>query len=162
MASTTHKCGWKHCKHPSSEIPSGEGVQIGNRWYHEDCGAKSVGILEIKDYYYEHIDKAVVMKQLVAAINSVVINKEVDPKFVLFALKYAIKNNIPVRSPYGIHYLVTNHKIKDAWQRYKAKMTAVAISRKPVEQKVEFVPPQINTDLKYEENKIGFGTIFQL
>lgn len=117
-----HKCAWANCNHPSRDLNLWEGVQIGNRYYHEDCAHKAKGMIEIRNYYYENIDKAVVMKQLVAAIKNLILVKDVDPDFVVFTLKYAVKNQIPVKSPYSMAYFVTDAKFKDAWERYKYRL----------------------------------------
>lgn len=160
MAEKTYKCGWKHCRHPSPEIPSGEGVLLGKRWFHEDCAHDSETIQKIKELFYEQIDRAVVMKQLGSAVNNIVFGKGVAPDLVLFALKYAIKNNMPVRSPYSLHYLVTNYRVKEAWATYQKRLKAAEQAKKNAENKAEFTAPTIETAPKYEQNSLGFGSIF--
>lgn len=153
----TFRCGWKYCKHEPSDNSVGSAVRKGNRYYHADCARQSDGMVAIRDFYYEHVSKTVVMKQLTAAIRSVVIDKEVDVDFALFALKYAVKNNMPIRSPYSLHYLVDNARVQDGWRRYQIRqkrleansnLTAPPPDAKPVEYQ------------SYEETSHGFGSIF--
>ena len=151
------KCGWKYCKHEPTELSVGSGVRIGNRWYHEDCAKKRNAMIEIRDYYYEHVDKTVVMKQLVNVIKKIIVDKEVDPDFALFALKYAVKNNLIIRSPYILHYFVTDFKIKEAYNRYLARL-------KTNEKRNDGCCSDIQaTDesVVFEPTERGFGSIFK-
>ena len=115
-----YKCRYKHCQHESYEISQDEAVRIGTRYFHKDCAETYQNIEEIKRLYYEKISNTVVMAQLVKAVNSVVFDKHVDSAFVLFALKYAINTKHQIKSPYTLHYLVDNYKIKDAWEKKKS------------------------------------------
>lgn len=159
MAEKVFKCAFKHCQHESCDIPQGEAVKVGNRYMHKDCAEKSEYIQKTKDLYYEKVSKTVVMKQLVNVLNGLVINKNIDPKFMYFALDYAISNKIPIRSPYGLHYLIDNNRVKEAWKKKKA--TEIA---RQIREEVEITEPTVqttNNSFKYSVDKaVGFGGIF--
>lgn len=152
-------CGWKHCDHESPEISSGDEFKLGNKWYHKDCAKRAKGIQDIKAYYYENIDRAVVMKLLGSAANNIVVNKGVDPNYVLFALKYAVKNDIPINSPYTIHYLIGNYKIKDAWKRYQKRLKAIQVAKQTSDIQVQ--KKEVTENNKYQKNSVSFGDIFK-
>ena len=153
-------CSWKHCQHDSPEISGESAVQMSGRWYHADCAEISKGICAAKDYYYENISKTVVMNQLVAVLVNIVVTKKVSPEYVLFAMKYAVKNKMTLRSPYGLHYLVENWKVKEAWEKVQKRKQAAAIHKQMAEQKVSFSAPKADNSGKYDQTKTGFGSIF--
>ena len=129
-----YQCPWPDCKHPSREILPGEGVKVGKRWFHTDCAHQKQGMIAIRDYYYENINKMVVMKLLVHTIKNVVLVKGIDPDYVLFTLKYAVKNNIPCKSPLSMHYFVGSPRFQDAWERYKRKGPSVKTRQERIEE----------------------------
>ena len=156
MAEKTYKCGFKHCKH-GGEISHNEAVKIGSRYMHEDCARTSDNITKIRDTYYEKISNTVVVKQLVSVINSLVITKNVDSEYLLFALNYALANKIPIKSPYGLHYIVDNQRIKDAWNKKKSQEI---VAKMKVEAEHEVAPTeQVNFKYIATENN-GFNDIF--
>lgn len=111
------KCRYSHCEHSSRELPREEAVQIGKTFMHKDCAKKSQLIIDIRDFYYEHISNTVVMKNLVAVINNIVFKKHVDPEYLLYVLHYANDNRLEIKSPYSLHYLIDNARIKKSWNK---------------------------------------------
>ena len=79
--------------------------------------------------------------------------------YLYFALDYAISNKIPIRSPYGLHYLIDNATVKKAWEKKKA----TEIARK-IREEVESTEPEmpiVHNSFNYSvERNIGFGGIF--
>lgn len=118
MAETkTYKCGFRHCQHESCETSQDEAVKIKNRYYHEDCAKIYSNIEEIKALYYEKISNTVVMPQLVNVINNIIFKKKVDSDYFLFAVKYAINTKRKINYPQGLHYIIDDYRIKDAWKK---------------------------------------------
>lgn len=159
MADKVYKCAFKHCQHKPCEVPQGEAVKVGNRYMHKDCAEKSEYIQKTRDLYFEKVSNTVVMKQLVNVLNNLVIKKNVDPKFLYFAVDFAISNKIPIKSPYSLHYLVDNNRIKEMWNKKKAAEVANQIR----EEAENFEPAHqiMNNSFKYSINKdTGFGGIF--
>lgn len=150
------KCGFKHCKH-ESDVPQNEAVKVGTRYMHKDCFEISENIAKIRDTYYEKVSKTVVVKQLVSVINSLVITKKIDSAYVLFALNYALSTNIPIKSPYGLHYLVDNQRIKEVWNKKKSQEI---VAKMKEEAELGSTKPE-QAVFKYiaTENK-GFDSIF--
>lgn len=162
MKEKLHTCGWKYCKHtPSEPQPESELVKVGKAWFHPDCAQIRKAMTDIKDLYYEQVDKAVVMKQLVSVIKNILIVKEIPPDFAMFALQYAIKNHIPIRSPYSLHYLVSDYKIRKEWERIQAQKKIHAAKEHRKLHTVTFLSPEEDpSNEKYTNEKHGFGSIF--
>lgn len=153
----TYKCAFKHCKHDDKDISQNEAVKVGNRYMHEDCANISENITHIRDLYYEKISNTVVVKQLVSVINSLVFTKNIDSEYLLFALNHAITNKTPIKSPYGLHYLVDNSRIKEAW---KKKQSTVIKQQIESEEIAYEEPKQTSFNFTVEKN-MGFGGIFK-
>ena len=155
----TFKCAFKHCQHESCEVPQDSAVKVGNRYMHKDCARISQDIENIKSTYYEKISNTVVMKRLGSVVNNIIFSKNINSEYLLFALNHAIKAKIPVKSPYGLHYLIDNQRIKDIWNKKKSKEIADEI-RNEAEQ--ESTTKTVNSSFNYSSNNdIGFGGIFK-
>lgn len=158
MGNKVFKCAYKHCKHESCDIPQDDAVSVGNRYMHKDCAQKREYIQKTRDLYYEKVSSTVVMKQLVNVLNTLVNNKNVDPVFLYFALDFAISNKFPMNSPYSLHYIVDNKRIKAAWKKKKAGEIANQIKEEATNAEVI---PNRGTSFKYTSNiEKGFGGIF--
>lgn len=157
MTDKTYKCAFKHCNHDDENVPQNEAVKIGNRYMHEDCAKISENITKIRDIYYEKVSNTVVVKQLVSVINSLVFTKKIDSEYLLFALNYAIANKTPIKSPYGLHYLVDNNRIKDAWKKKQSSLIKKQIDNEEI---VCEEPKQTSFNFTVEKNT-GFGGIFK-
>lgn len=159
MPDKIYKCAFKHCKHESCEIPQDEAVKVGNRYMHSDCANISENIAKVRDFYYENISKTVVMKQLVGVINNLVFTKDIDSEYLLFALTHSVSAKIPIKSPYGLHYLVDNQRIKDLYKKKKAIEIANEIKKAADSAEME---PVKSTGFNYSSsNKVGFGGILK-
>lgn len=112
-----YKCGFRHCQHESCEVSQDEAVKIKNRYYHEDCAKIYSNIEEIKTLYYEKISNTVVIPHLMSVINNIIFKKKVDSDFFLFAVKYAINTKRKINYPQGLHYVIDDYRIKDAWKK---------------------------------------------
>lgn len=113
----TYKCSFRHCQHESCEVMQDEAVKLKNRYYHEDCAKIYKNIEEIKTLYYEKISNTVVMPQLINVINNIIFNKKVDSDYFLFAIKYAINIKRKINYPQGLHYIIDDYRIKEAWKK---------------------------------------------
>ena len=118
MAKTKYyKCGFRHCQHESCEVSQDEAVRVGTRYYHEDCAQIYKNIEEIKQLYYTKISNTVVMPQLISVVNNIIFKKHVDSNYLLFALKYAVNTKRKINYPQGLHYLIDDYRIKEAWNK---------------------------------------------
>lgn len=52
-------------------------------------------------------------------INDIIYGKNVDSEYFLFAVKFAINNKVKINSPMGLHYIIDNKQIKDAYKKLK-------------------------------------------
>lgn len=111
---------------------------------------------EVKRLYFENISDTVVPALLVKTIQNIVIGKGVDSEYLLFAMKYVIACKIPLNSPYGLHYIIDNYKIKQAWQGVKAKEEKL----KAIEEAKKVVQKEEITFTFVNKKKEGFESIF--
>lgn len=108
------KCQYSHCKHHTKIIlPKKEKyVEENGRYYHEDCKHEKDTIYEIKDYWYNHIDKNVVFAKLTRIVNRLIYDESYDCDYVLWALKKKAKY---LNFPPGLVYAVNDKKLKEEW-----------------------------------------------
>lgn len=121
MGKNTVKCHYTHCKHEDINIPKEEAVKDGGNYYHADCLEERMTLREIENFYIQNFEEDPVMSLLRKTINRIVFDQGMDPKYVLFSLGYAKKNNIPLRHPAGIYYIVNDHEIINEWKRITAQ-----------------------------------------
>ena len=125
----------------------------------KDSADESVTLQSIRDLYRSRISSTVVFSQLNAVINDIVFKKNINAHFLLFALRYAVDNNIPIRSPYGLHYIVDNYRIKEAWKGKISSETAFRIRREI--ENTSNVPPSDHTFRYTQSPQTGFSDIFK-
>lgn len=115
----TYKCKYKHCLCPDVELTKENGVRPNGStgYYHPKCWHTKQTILLIIDYYSKHIDHAVIAKQLNAIINNIVFEKNTDADYLMFALQYAHKHKLNIKSPAYLHYLATDKKLLDMYYK---------------------------------------------
>ena len=135
MAKTKiYKCGFRHCQHESCDVSQDEAVRIGSRYFHEDCAKTYHNIEAIKQLYYEKVSNTVVMPQLINVVNNILFKKHIDSDYLLFALQYAINTKRTINYPQGLHYIIDDYRIKEAWKKQqlnavkKAKFEATPTS----------------------------------
>jgi hypothetical protein len=109
------KCGYNKCLF-NGEVEKEKAVKQNNRYFHPECFKQMQEKSEIRKLYLEKINPAEVCKVLNSTINNIVHVKKVNSEYLLFALKYAIKNNIQIHAPMGLHYIINNYKIKKAYE----------------------------------------------
>ena len=160
MKEKTYKCSYKYCKHELGDIPPGSAVKSGKRHMHPDCASESETVANIRNYYYENISNTVVMKNLVSVINNIVHTKGVEAEYLMFALKYAVKNRMPIKSPYGLHYLIDNSRIKAEWKKRQAANIEVEALKVAEEMAVE-IKQTLNTFTYNPNQNKGFGGILK-
>ena len=152
-----YKCAYTNCR-CDEELTSENAVKYGNRYYHAVCFENKTAINEITQYYVDNVCSTVVMAQLGKAVKDIIFKKNVEPRFLLFAIKYAVKNKIPIRSPFSLHYLINYDNIKEAFKKQEASKI-VANMREEL--------PQIDTANNdgaafnfTNDNHSGFGGVF--
>lgn len=135
-----YKCGFRHCQHESCEVSQDEAVKVKNRYFHKDCAEIYNNIEEIKSLYYEKISNTVVMPQLISVINNIIFKKNVDSKYLLFAVKYAINTKKKINYPQGLHYIIDDYQIKNAWEKKQTQtISQIKFEAKPTNETVFIV-----------------------
>lgn len=137
------KCGYKYCKF-DGEVSKKEGVKYKNRWHHKECAEERKNKEKIRKIYLEKIDKYANKAQLNKAIKQIIHDKKQNSSFVLFALNYAIENNIKLNNPFGLHWII---KDKNIIKTYKEKILK--------KQEYEIINKILNQDEK------GYETSFK-
>lgn len=123
------KCRYAHCKHESAMIKRDEAVKSGNAFYHQDCYEEKQALHEIERYYIDNFELQPIVAQLRKTINNIIFTKHCDPEFLLFAMRYAKINHVPVKHPAGLYYLIKDDKIVEEWDHYQARKALKEISR---------------------------------
>jgi uncharacterized membrane-anchored protein len=95
----------------------------------------------------------------VNVINNIVFKKGVDPEYLYFALNYTIMKNITIKSPYGLHYIIDNKRIKDLWKDRKSYEASKKVEEQA--EKASFEPIAVKNSFSYKaSSETGFGRIF--
>ena len=131
-------------------------MKSGNRYFHPDCLKKRDDMETVKKLYFENISDTVVPAQLVKTSQNIVIGKNVDSEYLVFAMRYVIANKIQLNSPYGLHYIIDNYKIKQAWKDRKAKE-----EQKKVQEEIQKLDKKEEITFTFvNKKKEGFESIF--
>lgn len=155
------KCANTHCKHESRELPRDSATRVGKRYMHGDCAIKNTYVQKVRDLYYEEVSDTVVIKNLVATINNIVYKKNVDAEYLYFALSHAIVAKIPIKSPYSLHYLVDNDRIKKLWEKKKSEKIMAEMSKEEEDPDLISGTIQKSTFKYSNSNNTGFGNILK-
>lgn len=147
MSKAPAKCNYSKCIYKTKDIAP-EDLYIDentNRRYHKRCFQYKMLIDEIATYYYENVSRTVVYGALVNTIKNIVFKKRVEPEFLLYALQYTVeKGNMP-KSPFFLHYLVDDGRIKKAYQStHPSKKIQIDLDNISVaeEQQFEYKPKE--------------------
>ena len=111
-----YKCRYSKCFYSTRDIMPEDDCLINKTHYHQKCYEYKTKISAIADFYYNNVSKTVVYSQLVNTINNIVYKKIVSPDYLLFALKYAVKNGFKIKSPFYLHYLIDRDDVKRAYE----------------------------------------------
>ena len=77
-----------------------------------------------------------VYSQLQAVIKNIVFTKKVSSEFLLFGLRYYVKNKLNLNYPQGLYYVIQNKDVKAAYAKMKAepaKKAAIDLSEPSTE-----------------------------
>ena len=152
--SDTVKCKFSKCKHDTRELSREDAIKSGNAYYHEDCYKTKEEIAEIIDLFTKNINPNPVYTQLQKVIKDIVFTKGLGSEFLLFGLRYYIDHSIPLNYPQGLHYVVQNKRVIEAYNKAKIKAATQG-------HKVEITE---NTDSSFThvpEKVKGFGDIIK-
>lgn len=156
MAKTdTRKCRYTNCFHENKDIDltSDKYIKDGSFYYHEDCYKVKQDIQQIKTLWHDHIDGMVVYSQLMRILNQLIFHDKVSSDYLVFAVKYAINHDdIKLRYPPGIRYVIGNQKVKDA---YTKSLTKTISNTTFVAHEDESTAPKFS----FNRKPTGFGSI---
>lgn len=152
-----YKCNFKHCDCDETLTDENREVLSGKS-YHKKCLQTKNDIIEIRDYYISNVSNTVVVGMLVKTINNIIFDKKVDSQFLKFALEYAVFNNISIKSPFSLHYLIDNSRIKTAWTKEQTKENEIKKSTEIIDD-FDFETNVISTSI--EATQGGFGDILK-
>ena len=117
-------CRYPKCSklHETTELLREEAVKVGSKsYYHPDCYHIMRTVDQIKDIFYREIDHTLTGKQigqLVSIVNNLVFSKNIDVDYILFSIKYFVKNKPgALKYPGGVAYIVQDKDVKDAWKK---------------------------------------------
>ena len=134
------KCRYKNCRHDGVINDGDEIVMSGKVYYHKDCFEEKTKIEEIIHLFSTEVNKDVIFSQLRKVVNNLVCNKNIEPDFILFGIKYYLNNHIPLTYPAGLYYVITSRDVNKAWKTKLAK---------------EYKPDKV--EIKEEEHKFTYN-----
>lgn len=120
MKDKTYKCAYKQCK-LGGNVSKDIAVKKGNRYYHRECLNELHNKEQIRKLFLEHINSTEVISLLNRTINNIIDVKKVPSDFLLFALKYVIKNKLSLNHATGMYYIINNNNIKKEYMKQKAR-----------------------------------------
>lgn len=136
------KCGYKQCK-LGNEVDKDIAVKKGNRYYHKECLQEINNKEEIRKLFLEKVNPQEVITSLNGVIKKLVNDKGISSEFLLFALRYVIKNKVQLNHAPGLFYIVNNEKIKQAYQKEKVNQMTKDIKNSVID--------------NYDKNEIKFN-----
>ena len=114
MANTV-KCRYAHCRHPDDMRPPDQMVKDpsakGTMYYHAECLEEKNKIAEIRYYYKTNIDFHVGMAFLNKMINEAVIERNIPPDDILFALKFYKRTGRTINSPASLLFITKSKAV---------------------------------------------------
>lgn len=111
-----YKCWYKNCYKGKVSERDNDFCKIGNKRYHKKCYQDQEDLKKCRELYVEHINPAVVFAQLNKAINTLVLDKKIEPNYLVFVIEYIVDNKLDINAPYGLYYRVNDYKIKEAYE----------------------------------------------
>lgn len=114
-------CGYTHCLHPNEKATESEMVLVGKKRFHKDCAEIREYIEEMKTLYFDNIDDKANYVEVISVLNNIIFKKGVDPRYMIFAIKYIIKKKARLKSPYSLHYLPTNKIIVNLYNKERGE-----------------------------------------
>ena len=149
------RCSYQFCIHKTKELDISEAAKKGDKFYHKDCLQTQDQIKEIINLFVEYINPNPVFSQLQSVIKNIVFYKGMGSNYLLFGLKYYIKNKIPLNYPQGLYYVVQNKDVRKAYKQ-------VLVQQEKQEHKVEIKEEGKTTHFTYvPAKKKSITDIFQ-
>lgn len=115
----TVKCAYKHCRYEDKNVLQKDSIKIKTRYYHKECYEDIKNIDEIIRLFKEYVNPNVVYTVLRKVVNTIVYDKKIESEFLLFGLKYYIKNKIPLNYPQGLYYVIQNKNVSKCFEEKK-------------------------------------------
>jgi hypothetical protein len=151
-----YKCGYNQCK-LGKEVTKDIAIKHGVKYYHKECLKEALNKNEIRKLFFEYINPTEVATVLNRTINNIIDIKNVSSDFLLYALKYVIKNKLILNHAGGLYYIINNDKIKESYNKELIKSKVEGIKK-------EAVNTDYSNETQYkfnQEQQNGWGNILQ-
>lgn len=106
-----YKCQFRHCSHPDDLMSKEDAVLIGTKRYHTDCAQVHETIERAKRIFFDNILPDSDYIQTVGVINNLIFKKNYSADYIEFMLQWLALRGAKVKSPYTLHYTVSNNLI---------------------------------------------------
>ena len=154
-----YKCPYKQCKF-NNEVSEDIAIKHKGRYYHKECLKESQEKKEIKELFLENINEYEVIPKLVRTINNIIHNKNVSSEYLLYALKYVIKNKKPLNYAGGLYYIIGNKDIQKSYKKEKADKIARKVKQEIDKvENIQDIDFNKDIDIKTNINKPDFINI---
>lgn len=121
MPDREYVCAYKFCLHHGQKVKSSESVVVGKKHYHWDCAATKQEIEEIRNVYFERIDKNASFPVLSKVLNDLIFKYQLEIDFVKFAVNYYADYGTKIKSPFTLLYLRNNDFMRRKWNKSKGR-----------------------------------------
>ena len=112
-------CAYKYCLHGKEKVKESEAVVIKNKYYHWDCAATKQEIEELRNTYFERIDRDASFPILSKILNDLVFKYNLEIDYIRYALNYYAEYKVKVKSPFSLLYLRNNDYMRKRWKYSK-------------------------------------------
>lgn len=112
-------CAYKYCLHGKEKVKESEAVVIKNKYYHWDCATTKQEIEELRNTYFERIDRDASFPILSKILNDLVFKYDLEIDYIRYALNYYAEYKVKVKSPFTLLYLRNNDFMKKRWKYSK-------------------------------------------
>lgn len=145
MAKSTVKCKYSCCCH-GGVVEKDVAVKDGNSYYHEDCFKEKNNKTQIIDIYCKRYNSNEPMTKIRKAINTLI--EKNDSEYVLYALCQYVRQKKPLRSVYGISYILSNEEYVNGYKKLKANEKC-----KSFKSDIEIIENEENNNIQYIQKK---------
>ena len=119
MPDKEYVCAYKYCLHHGEKVKASESVVIKKKHYHWDCAATKQEIEELRNTYFERIDRDASFPVLSKVLNDLVFKYDLEIDYIRYALNYYAEYKVKVKSPFSLLYLRNNDYMRKRWKYSK-------------------------------------------
>lgn len=122
----TRKCQYSHCKEGGT-VNLSEAVFEKGKYYHFQCYEKKNIKLKVFEKFCEYVTNEEDGKFIRKKISDYIDKEGFSPNYVYFTMCYIIRENIPLKSIFGLKLVMNQARVKKAYEVVLNKQKSVKI-----------------------------------